>query len=236
MLYLGAVFGVIGGARWAAVHGLPMAKVYSGMLLLFLPALVGARLLFVGFHWKAYRHQPGRIWRRTDCGAALYGGLIVSFGVSLPLLRALAIPLGAFWDGASIAILIGMVFTRAGCLWHGCCAGRPAESLLALYLPNAHGVWRRRIPTRLLEAGLALLVLLGTAAIPRRLPFDGSLFLGALAAYAGGRWMLEPARETIDRIGRWSLNRMISASLFGLAASLFLFLWIVAARRSPVTH
>jgi phosphatidylglycerol:prolipoprotein diacylglycerol transferase len=222
MLYLGAVFGVIGGARWAAVQGLPAARVYAAMLLLFLPALVGARLLYVAFHWSAYRHQPGRIWRRTDGGAALYGGLIVSFGVSLPLLRALAIPLGAFWDAAAIAILIGMPFTRTACLLHGCCAGRPAESWLALYLPNARGVWSRRIPAQLLEAALALLILPGAYAVSRRFPFDGSLFLSSLVAYAAGRWTLEPVRDTIDRIGPWSLNRVISAGLVGLAATVFL--------------
>jgi phosphatidylglycerol:prolipoprotein diacylglycerol transferase len=110
------------------------------MLLLFFPALIGSRLLFVAFHWELYRHQPRRIWERAGGGAALYGGLILSFLASLPLLKALAIDPLAFWDAGAIAILIGMVFTKFGCLLHGCCAGRPSEGLLAFCLPGARGV------------------------------------------------------------------------------------------------
>jgi phosphatidylglycerol:prolipoprotein diacylglycerol transferase len=236
MLYLGAVFGVIGGTQWAAVHGLVTAKVHAAMLLLFLPALVGARLLFVAFHWKVYRRQPSRIWRRADGGAALYGGLIVSLLASLPLLRALAIHPWAFWDAAAVAMLIGMVFAKVGCLLHGCCAGRPTESLLALYLPNSQGVWRRRLPTQLFEAGLAALLLLCSFMVSGRLPFEGSFFLCALAAYGGGRWMLETTRETIDRIGQWSLNRTISASFVVLATMVLLLKWILGSPAATVGH
>jgi hypothetical protein len=197
------------------------------MLLLFLPALVGARLLFVAFHWKIYRQEPGRIWRRIDGGAALYGGLVLSFLVSLPLLRGLEIHCWAFWDAATIAILIGMIFTRVGCLLHGCCAGRPADSLLSCYLPNAQGIWRRRFPTQLFEAALAVSILLGIVKVSARLPFEGSLFLSSAVVYGGGRWMLEANRETIDRVGKCSLNRMISAAVVVTAATVLLWLWIL---------
>lgn len=50
MLYLGAVCGIIAATRWAAAHGMPAPRVCAAMLLLLLPELVGARLLFVAFH------------------------------------------------------------------------------------------------------------------------------------------------------------------------------------------
>ena len=233
MLCAGAVFGIIGATRWAEIHGIAAPRAFAAMLLLFLPSLVGARLLFVAFHWELYRHQPRLIWQRAGGGAALYGGLIVSFLASLPLLRVLALDPLAFWDAASIALLIGMVFTRAGCLLHGCCAGRPSESFLAFRLPGARGVWRRRLPAQLFEAGLAGVVLLGSVQVASRLRFDGALFLCALAAYAAGRWMLEPTRETVDRAGRWSLNRSISVALMALAATVFLFLWVSRIGAAP---
>src|ERR1039458_7386830 len=276
MLCAGAVFGIIGATRWAEFHGIAAPRAFAAMLLLFLPSLVGARLLFVAFHWELYRHQPRLIWQRAGGGAALYGGLIVSFLASLPLLRVLTLDPLAFWDAASIALLIGMVFTRAGCLLHGCCAGRPSESFLAFRLPGARGVWRRRLPAQLFEAGLAVgglprplrgggrsesflafrlpgargvgrrrlpaqlfeaglavVVLLGSIQVAGRLRFDGALFLCALAAYAAGRWLLEPTRETIDRAGRWSLNRSISAALMALAAAVFLFLWVSRSGAAP---
>ncbi len=227
MLYLGVVFGVIGGTYGATLHGLDSARVFAALLLLVLPALVGARFLFVASYWEIYRREPSRIWRRSDGGAALYGGLLVSFLTSLPLLAALGIPLGGFWDAATITILIGMIFTKIGCLLNGCCAGRPTRGSLGLYLPDARGVWCQRLPSQLLEAGLAALLLLGSAAVWNRLPFDGALFLYALAAYGVGRWGLESTRETIDRIGRVSLHRAISAALVGISAASFLFVWLL---------
>jgi len=234
MLCAGAVFGIIGVARWAEFHGIAAPRAFAAMLLLFLPSLVGARLLYVAFHWELYRRQPRLIWQRAGGGAALYGGLILSFLASVPLLRVLALSPLAFWDAASIALLIGMVFTRAGCLLHGCCAGRPSESFLAFRLPGARGVWRRRLPAQLFEAGLALAVLFGCLQVADRLRFDGALFLSSLAAYAAGRWMLEPTRETVDRAGRWSLNRSLSAALGALAVTVLLFLWVSRSGAAPL--
>lgn len=223
MLYLGVVFGVIAGTDWATLHGLDSNRVFAAMLLLVLPALLGARLLFVVCHWELYRREPSRIWQRSDGGAALYGGLLVSFFASLPLLGLLGIPLAKFWDAAAITLMVGMILTRVGCLLNGCCAGRPTERWFALYLPDVHGVWRRRLPTQLLEAGFAALLLFGSVEVWNRLPFDGALFLSALAAYGAGRLWLESTREKIHRIGRVSIHRAISAIVVGLSTTSFLF-------------
>ncbi len=219
MLYLGLVFGVMGGTYAGTLHGLGPGPVYASMLLLILPALLGARLLFVASNWNLYRDDPGRIWRRADGGAALYGGLIVSFLLSLPLLRALGISVGAFWDATIVTMLIGMVFTKMGCLLNGCCGGRKTESKLGLYLPNEHGVWSRRIPAQLLEAGLALCLLIGALVTWNRLPFAGSCFLIVLAGYGAGRWWLESIRESIDTVGSISVHRMISVGLVILSTA-----------------
>jgi phosphatidylglycerol:prolipoprotein diacylglycerol transferase len=217
MLYVGILFGLLAGTRWADLHRLNTARVYAAMLLLVLPALVGARLLFIVSHWELYRHQPRRIWQRSDGGAALYGGLVAAFLLSLPLLKAFAIPVGLFWDAATVTMLVGMIFTKVGCMLNGCCAGLPTERRSGLCLPNIRGVWCRRVPTQFLEAGLAAILLFVATAFGNRLPFDGALFLSCLAGYAIGRWMLELTRESIDKVAGLSLHRMISAALATLS-------------------
>jgi phosphatidylglycerol:prolipoprotein diacylglycerol transferase len=226
LLYAGIVTGILLATRWAGAHGLPAGRVNAALLCLVLPALVGARLLFVATHWKSFRSEPRRIWRRSDSGAALYGGLILAVVLSVPLLRGLGIAFGAFWDAATIAMLAGMIFGRAGCLLTGCCAGRPGNGRFALWLPGRDGRWQRRVPTQVLEAMLAA-VLLGGSCWPGDWPqFQGSLFLFALASYGLGRWCLEPLRETVDRAGRVSLNRAISGALAALAAASFVVAWL----------
>ena len=98
--------------------------------------------------------------------------------------------------------------------------GRPVARAVSVALPGA-------------SAHFMLLVNGTQTAVASRLRFDGALFLCALAAYAAGRWMLEPTRETVDRAGRWSLNRSISVALMALAATVFLFLWVSRIGAAP---
>ncbi|MGO9621106.1 MAG: prolipoprotein diacylglyceryl transferase [Desulfobaccales bacterium] len=225
MLYLGIFVGVIAGTYSATLHDLNPTQVYVAMLLLFPFALVGARLLFILSHWRFFLREPLRIWRRSDGGASLYGGLVLSFLVSLPLLRVMRLPLGAFWDAASVTMLTGMIFTKMGCLLNGCCAGQPTTGPLGMYLPDFRGIWCRRVPAQLLESGLAAMILLGLVGLWNRLPFDGALFLYTLATYSMGRWWLESAREDIDTVGPLKLHRIISVAVLAASITSFLLMW-----------
>ena len=224
MLYLGLVFGIIAQNYAANLAGLNSTRVFVVTLLLLVPALAGARVLYVASHWEVYRREPARIWRRADGGAALYGGLPFLLLASLPLLRLLKLPLGTFWDVATFTILIAMIFTRIGCVLNGCCNGRPSEGWLALYLPDHRGIWKRRIPTQLLEAGWASLLLVGAVVLWSRLPFPGALFLYCLAGYGIGRLGLETTREE-HRVGKLTINHVISAALVALAVIGFVATW-----------
>jgi prolipoprotein diacylglyceryltransferase len=227
MLYLGIVLGLAAENYAAHLARLNTASVFIATLVLLIPALVGARLLFVASHWELYRREPQRIWRRSEGGAAMYGGLPLALLTSLPLLKLVQLPFGAFWDVASITIVVGMIFTRCGCLLNGCCSGRPVNVWFALRLPDHNGVWQRRIPTQLLEIGWALLLLLGWAFLwPHRL-FLGMLFLFLLGGYGLGRLGFEATSERQDTIGRIPIHQVISAVLVVIS----LICWLVLQPR-----
>jgi phosphatidylglycerol---prolipoprotein diacylglyceryl transferase len=217
MLYLGLVFGIVAGNFAANRSGLDSLRVFLAMLILTVPALVGARLLFVATHWEIYRREPRRIWRRSEGGSALQGGLALMLIVSVPLLAVFSLPFGEFWDMTTFTLLIALLFTRVGCILNGCCCGQPTEGWLGLRLPNHLGVWRRRIPTRLLEAGLAALLLLGAVILWDQRPFAGAVFLGIIATYSFGRALLEPTRETSARLGALNTSQTAAAA-FGFVA------------------
>ena len=140
MLYLGVTAGVFAGAHVAQLSGMNPNSFAVAIVILMVPALIGARLLFVATHWDMFRRDVSRILRRSEGGMAMYGGLIVTVPLSIPLLRAMHLPFAEFWDAATVTILLGMVFTRVGCLLNGCCAGRPTSSWLGLNLPDHRGV------------------------------------------------------------------------------------------------
>jgi len=224
MLYVGLVLGVVAGNIAAHAAGLDAFRVYAVTLLLIPPSLIGARLLHVFTHWDFYRNHRQLIWDRNEGGQAQYGGLAVMVPLSFPLLVAFDLPLGAFWDVSSFTILVGMIFTRVGCLLNGCCSGRPSESF-GIHLPNRQGVWQKRIPTQILEATWAALLLASAIEVWHLLPFAGALFLFVVAGYAVGRLALESARELTPGSRRFTIHHAISLGMIVVSVAAFSANW-----------
>lgn len=195
LLYTGLVCGLYVTYLLAPSLGLPGEATATATLILFVPALLGARAWFVLTHWRAYRGSLRRIGHRSEGGLALYGGLVLALAVSPGVLTAVGLPFLRFWDAATFTILVGMLFTRVGCLLNGCCSGRPTDGRFALDLPDRAGRSKRRYPVQLLELGAAALLLgAGFAMLAAGAP-TGSLFGSALAGYACARLALDPLRE-----------------------------------------
>jgi phosphatidylglycerol:prolipoprotein diacylglycerol transferase len=195
MLYLGLLFGVAAGSFAAQSSGMNTFRVYLATMILIVPALIGARLLYVASEWKSYRREPRRISDRREGGFMMYGSVPVMLLCSMPLLKILHLNFGAFWDVSTFTILVGMMFTRVGCMLNGCCAGRPSKGRFSLYLPNDAGIWQKRIPNQVLEIFCAAALLMLDIGMWRRTPFPGALFLVALLGYCGARLVLEWGRE-----------------------------------------
>jgi prolipoprotein diacylglyceryltransferase len=225
MLYVGLLAGVFVGSHVAQGAGMSADRFAVAIAILLIPALAGSRLYFVLTRWDIYGGDLTRIWRRAEGGMAMYGGFILVVPLSIPLLRAMGLPFGAFWDAAVLTILLGMAFTRIGCFLNGCCSGRPSDAWFALYMPDHQGVWQRRIPTQIMEMSFALVLFGAALGLRRYAPFPGTIFCFAVAAYGLGRWYLESLRddETGGRdktILQLTSVLLVIAALAGLA-----FVW-----------
>jgi phosphatidylglycerol:prolipoprotein diacylglycerol transferase len=213
LLYLGLVAGCFAGAAAADARGVDPDAAVVATLLLLAPALVGARLAFVGEHWRIYRSEPRRVWRRSEGGMAMFGGFALAIALSPPLLALLGLSFMQFWDAAAVTILVGMIFTRVGCLLNGCCAGRPTEGRFGVRLPDIAGNVERRLPTPLLEAMSACLLLVGAIVILRQDTFSGAVFLFALGGYGLARLALDPTRALSAGRRRPTVSQVVSGAL-----------------------
>lgn len=225
MVYFGLIAGVVAGNVAAHAAGLDAFKVYVATLILIVPALIGAKLFYVAANWGMYRHNLRQIWNRNKGGAAQYGGLLFVLPTSVPVLAALQLPFGAYWDAAIFTILVLMIFGRAGCFLNGCCAGRPTDSWPGLYMPNQQGVWERRIPNQCLEAAWAAVLLVGAISFRRSFPFPGALFLFVMGAYASGRLVLESTRDFSPGTIRFTIHHGISVALIAVSVVLLTARW-----------
>ena len=224
MLYFGLVLGVVAGNAAAHAANINAFRAYVATLILIIPALAGARLLYVAAQWDTYRHNLRRIWDRSDGGFIMYGGLPAVLLLSIPLLGALRLNFGAFWDVSAFTILVGMMFTRVGCLLNGCCAGRPSKSWFSAYLPNLKGVWEKRLPTQIFESAFALVLLGSAIMVWHRIPFRGGLFLFVACGYASARLLMEFARER-DAAARLSVAHVIFIITVLLSISTLTIYW-----------
>jgi phosphatidylglycerol---prolipoprotein diacylglyceryl transferase len=223
MLYLGCVVGIAAGAQIAGRDGVDWTRFALAAFLLFIPAVVGARLWYVVKHLESFRVDPRRIWRRGDGGAALDGGIILMVVASVPLLALAGISFWRFWDAATFSLMIGCIITRFGCTMNGCCAGRPTNGPLGVWLPNHRGEWRRRFPTPLLEAAWCAALLVGAFSARSYLPFVGALFPAAIAIYVVGRILLEPTRESANPARTVRFNVIVAIALFALSAATLIY-------------
>lgn len=223
MLYLGLVAAAVAGNVAANAAGIDAFRFLVATLILIVPALIGARLLYVASVWSLYGRRGVRVWDRNDGGAAQDGGIIAALVLSVPLFAALGLPLGPSWDAATFTMLVIPIFARVGCVLNGCCAGRPSRIWFSVMLPNHQGIWDRRIPSQGLEAAWAALLLVFAMIARRRLPVAGALFLLVTALYAAGRIVLLATRERpspsyAPAIQRWVSASLILSSLAGLMA------------------
>lgn len=195
LLYVGLLCGFY--VMYAVAPSVGMQRVSAAIatLIMFVPAIVGARIWFVLDHWAIYRHDLRRIWRHSDGGMTLYGGLVLTLVLSPVILAPLGLRFAAFWDGATFTILVGMIFARFGCLLNGCCSGRRSDGRLGLWLPDHTGRWERRYPVQLLELAAALILLAGSAALLAVGTPRGTIFAFALVGYAAARLVIDPLRE-----------------------------------------
>src|SRR4051812_13776376 len=101
MLYLGIVLGIEAQLVAAGAVGLDRTRTLAATLILLIAALLGARGLFVLANLSFYRLHPERIFRFSDGGASMYGGLLLAAPLSVAVLGVLDLAFGAFWDAAS---------------------------------------------------------------------------------------------------------------------------------------
>lgn len=147
----------------------PLAALAAGLL--------GAKV------WYALLH-PGP-WRKAILGGwAVDGFLVVAPIVAIAILIALSLPVAKFLDAVTPGLFVAVAIGRIGCFFAGCCAGRVTDSRWGIWSSDRK-VGARRIPAQVLEsaAGLAIAAVTTVLILGHAPRIDGTIFIGAFAAY-----------------------------------------------------
>ena len=217
----------------AKQRGLDANRVLDLGIYIIISALVGAKLLLLITDFKSFTADPRELLTLARSGGVFYGGLIVAVIVALWYIRRVGLPLWTTCDVFAPGIALGHVVGRFGCLFAGCCFGKPTtrpwgitftDPFAAANVGTPLGVALH--PTQLYEAGAELLILIVLLVTERKgRPFPGRTFWLYMLLYAISRFIIEFYRgDDRGTVGMFSTSQFISIVLAPLAIVMLVYL------------
>jgi phosphatidylglycerol:prolipoprotein diacylglycerol transferase len=174
--------------------------------------LLGAKLYYLATHPRERRSL-------LTPGMAVQGFVIVAVATVLVGAPLLGLSWTATLDSMAPGLLLGMAVGRLGCLFGGCCAGRPTSSRWGVWSSDRR-VGVRRVPVQLLESSfagtLAALALLGVFHFG--IGGAGLVLVAGLASYIAGRQVLFPLRDIPRATRHGRVATLATASVITLGA------------------
>ena len=217
----------------AKARGLDAVRVLDLGIYIIISALVGAKLLLLITDFRSFRADPRELLTLARSGGVFYGGLILAVIVALWYIRRVGLPLWTTCDVFAPGIALGHVVGRFGCLFAGCCYGKPTtrpwgitftDPFAAANVGTPLGVALH--PTQLYEAGAELLILIVLLVTERKgRPFPGRTFWLYMLLYAISRFIIEFYRgDDRGTVGMFSTSQFISIVLAPLAIVMLVYL------------
>jgi phosphatidylglycerol---prolipoprotein diacylglyceryl transferase len=217
----------------AKARGLDDARVLDLGIYIIISALVGAKLLLLITDFHTFTSDPKELLTLARSGGVFYGGLILAVSVALWYIRRIGLPLWTTCDVFAPGIALGHVVGRFGCLFAGCCFGRPTtkpwgitftDPFAAANVGTPLGVPLH--PTQLYEAGAEFIILMVLLWSERKgRPFAGRTFWLYMLLYAISRFIIEFFRgDERGNVGIFSTSQFISLLLFPLAIAMLVYL------------
>lgn len=217
----------------AKSRNLDQTRILDLGIYIIISALVGAKLLLLVTDFGTFTDNPRELLSLARSGGVFYGGLILAVSVALWYIRRIGLPLWTTCDVFAPGIALGHVVGRLGCLFAGCCYGKPTSVPWAITFTDPFAATNVGTPlnvplhpTQLYEAGaeaLILLVLLGTESRGR--PYPGRTFWLYILLYSISRYVIEIYRgDPRGTIGVFSTSQFISLLLAPLAIGMLLYL------------
>jgi len=222
----------------AKARGLDANRILDLGIYIIISALVGAKLLLLVTDFRTFAADPRELLTLARSGGVFYGGLILAVAVALFYIRRIGLPLWTTCDVFAPGIALGHVIGRFGCLFAGCCYGKPTTLPWGITFTDPFAASNVGTPlnqplhpTQLYEAGAELFILIALLTTERKgRPYPGRTFWLYMLLYAISRFIIEFYRgDERGTIGMFSTSQFISILLAPLAIVMLVYLSRVGA-------
>src|SRR5262245_1747105 len=217
----------------AKARQLDEARILDLGIYIIVSALVGAKLLLLITDFRTYLANPRELVTLVRVAGVFYGGLILAVLVAIWYIRRVGLPLWTTCDVFAPGIALGHVVGRLGCLFAGCCYGKPTTVPWAIVFTDQFAQQNTGTPlnvplhpTQLYEAGAEAIILCILLATEKRgRPYPGRTFWLYMLLYAISRYVIEIYRgDPRGTIGIFSTSQFISLLLAPLALAMLIYL------------
>ena len=180
--------------RNAKFYGVPDQIVSDLFFTVLISALAGARILYVLINLNAYKDNFFDVFKIWNGGLVFFGGFL---GGALGAIIFLKIKKMDIWKTADViapGLALGHSVGRFGCLFAGCCYGKPSDLSIALTFSNPDSLAPLNVPlqpTQLYMIASNFILFLILLAIQRRKSFNGMVFLSYIMLYSLFRSIIE---------------------------------------------
>jgi len=220
MLALAVIVASFLAGDQARKQGLSRDDIYDLAFWVVLWGILGARLFYIFLNFDYFLNNPLETVMLQKGGLAWQGSLLAGIVSGISFIRQKRLPLLIVLDIVAPFIALGHAIGRIGCLFNGCCYGKPWAH--GLYFP----VWHERLhPTQIYMALGELAVFL----ILRALQTDsrwskqpaGRLFVFYLILSSLERFVVEFFRADHDVLwGGLSIFQYVCLSIMAIAIAI----------------
>jgi phosphatidylglycerol---prolipoprotein diacylglyceryl transferase len=228
---LGIYFSIRRG-RSRAMNDEVVSDLCFGVLL---SSIIGVRLFYVMTHLSDF-HPWYKVFYIWEGGLTLYGGIIAAIITVFYLSRKRGLQFLVVADVMAPQVLLGVGFTRLGCLLNGCCFGMPTDLPWGVHFPDAcaagyAAAGQALHPTQVYSSMLAFLGW-GLLLYLDKKPFiTGITFARFLIFYGASRFIVDNYRwyeNSAIHFGDITTSQLISIALISIGAVIM----IVARRKN----
>ena len=175
--------------KWQTKKRLNLVLPNIFFYLIFVAGYVGGKL-FLFFERPIYYIQnPKSIFNVFSGGFVFYGSFICITIFTIWYLKKHKIAILPLIDILAITTTIIHSIGRIGCLFAGCCYGKPTDSIFGMSFPTTNSVTVH--PTQLYEVFSILIIMSLLFIIRKNKKFDGQVFFAYIILYAIARSVLE---------------------------------------------
>ncbi len=196
--------------------------------ILVVSGLLGARLFYILINLAYFREHPAESFKVWEGGLVFYGGFLLATVVGIIFTRYRGYAVSDVADVIAPALALGQGIGRWGCLFAGCCYGKPTVLPWGVRFKDPSSLAPLGIelqPVQIYEsAGCLLLAIFLWRMLVSRKETRGDIFWLYVLLYGALRFLIELFRgdERGAALGGLSPSQLIALGAVLVAGSIFL--------------